>query len=395
MKNIVRILNLRTLSFMVAVILALPLSLKGWTGIYLWLSPFIMLNSVFALKSLVFLNSLGLIILLFVLFRKRWFCNNLCPVGWSCDKVSGLSRKTYSYRQVPDFGKWLAITSLVASLVGIPLFVIFDPLAIFNGFFTIFSGGFTPVKILFYDFFPGLLLMHLFLPGIWCEKICPLGGLQLAVDDVRSGVRKLTVRDEPGRSVPDSGRRYFVMAGAGLLAGFMVPRILRSEGETIIRPPASAGPDLFNLLCCRCGSCSRTCPTNIIKPVTDTAYPLAWMTPELIFVDGYCLESCNLCSTVCPTGAISLFSVEAKAELFIGKAEIELKNCLLLNNKECIKCKESCKFEAIDFVASGNILNTVPVINFKRCVGCGACAVVCPQDCILITPPVADLKILS
>lgn len=395
MKNIVRIFNLRTLSFMVAVILALPLSIKGWTGIYLWLSPFIMLNSVFALKSLVFLNSLGLLILLFVLFRKRWFCNNLCPVGWSCDKVSALSKRDMAYRQMPDIGKWLAIISLTAAIAGFPLLVFFDPLAIFNGFFTIFSGGFTPVKILFYAFFPALLLMHLFLPGIWCKKICPLGGLQLAADDVRSWVRKFTARDEAVSFVPDYGRRYFVMTGAGLLAGLTVPRILRTEEETIIRPPASASPDLFNLLCCRCGSCSRACPTSIIEPLTSTARPLAWMTPGLKFTSGYCLETCNLCSRVCPTGAIALFSVEAKKELFIGSAAIELENCLLLNNKECVRCKESCKYDAIEFVASGNVLNVAPVVVLKKCVGCGACAVVCPQDCILIIPPVADLKIFS
>lgn len=395
MKNIVRVFNLRTLSFIVAVLLALPLSLKGWTGIYLWLSPFIMLNSVFALKSFVLFNAIGFIVLAIVIFSKRWFCNNLCPVGWSCDRVSNLSNKSFTYKKVPDFGRWLAIISLTASIAGLPLLVIIDPLTIFNGFFLIFAGNNDSIKIILSLFFPMLLLIHLLLPGIWCKKLCPLGGLQLLLHDAGNILKKLSGRTETDASGFNRGRRYFLMAGAGLGAGLLVPQVIKPSEQKKIRPPASAEPMLLNFLCCRCGSCSRVCPTGIIKPVTETGYPLSWLTPELEFSEGYCLETCNLCGKVCPTGAISAFSVEAKRELFIGSAAIELKNCLLLNNRECIKCKESCKYDAIEFVISGNVLNVAPVVDLKKCVGCGACAVVCPQECILITPPVADLKIIS
>jgi len=395
MKDFIRISNLRTISFLVAVTLAVPFSLNGLTGLFIWLSPFIMLNSVFTLKSFVLLNDIGFLILAFVLFRKRWFCIHLCPVGWSCDKVSALSNKSFSYSRMPDIGKWLAIISLVASLIGVPLFVIFDPLAIFHGFFSIFSGVFDPAKILFYSFFPLLLLIHLFFPGIWCKKLCPLGGLQMAADDVKNVIKNYSNRSDTDTLALNHGRRYFLMSGIGLATGLVVPRFLKPSEETIIRPPAAVNRDLFNLLCCRCGNCARSCPTNIIKPVEDTSYPLAWMTPGLKFINGYCLETCNLCSRVCPTGAITLFSVEAKRELFIGTAEIELKNCLLVNNKECVKCKESCKYESIEFAVSGNILNPVPLINKKTCVGCGACAVVCPEQCIIIKSPIADFKILG
>lgn len=391
MKEIFRVSNLRTFSFVAAVMLAVPLSLKGFSGVFLWLSPFIMLNSVFSLKSLVLLNCIGFIILALIFYRKRWFCNNLCPVGWSCDKVSGLSNKTYTYRRVPDFNKWIAISSLLASLIGFPIFVILDPLAIFNGFFSILSS-FEPVRLLMFSFFPLLLLLHLLIPGIWCKKICPLGGLQLAADDAKKLLMRLYTRTEPDPESFNQGRRYLLMSGAGLAAGLAMPSVLKPSGETIIRPPAAADSPMFNFLCCRCGSCSRACPTDIISPVTHTSFPLSFMTPGLKFEKGYCLETCNLCSRVCPTGAIALFSVEAKNRLFIGYAEIKLENCLLLNNKECVRCKESCKYESIEFVSAGSILNVIPVISMDTCVGCGACAVVCPKECIIIRPPVADFK---
>ena len=176
------------------------------------------------------------------------------------------------------------------------------------------------------------------------------------------------------------------MSGIGLLAGATIPKFLKPSPERIIRPPAAVEPVLFNSLCCRCGNCIKACPTDIIIPDIDFGNLLAWMTPVISFEKGYCLESCNLCSRVCPTGAITLFSVKAKSQLFIGTAKIVLDNCLLLNNKECVRCKESCKYEAIKFVAEKNILNVVPVVDIMKCVGCGACSVICPAACIEIHP---------
>ena len=377
MKNILRLHNLRALSTLLAVLLVIPVSWKGLTGFYTWLSPFIMLNSLFTLKSFVWLNVVAFLVLLFVLFRKRWFCYHLCPVGWSCDMVSGLNqRNTFTYNRLPDIGKWLAILSLAAAIVGFPLFIIFDPLAIFNGFFSIFSGKFNLVAIISLSGLPLLLVIHLFFPGIWCTKLCPLGGLQLVIAELK----------KPESSTSDSGRRYFLMSGIGLLAGVTIPGFLKPSADHIIRPPAAVEPALFNSLCCRCGNCIKVCPTDIITPHTDFGDILGWMTPEIIFKDGYCLETCNLCSRVCPTGAITLFSVEAKNQLFMGTAEVHLENCLLLNNRECVRCRESCKYEAIEFVSEDSSLYVIPVVDTRRCVGCGACAVICPESCIVINP---------
>ena len=70
----------------------------------------------------------------------------------------------------------------------------------------------------------------------------------------------------------------------------------------------------------------------------------------------------------------------------MGSAEVHLENCLLLNNTECVRCKESCKFEALEFVAEDSFLYMVPVVDPRKCVGCGACAIICPESCIVINP---------
>ncbi|HBE41374.1 MAG TPA: hypothetical protein DDW27_09250, partial [Bacteroidales bacterium] len=87
---------------------------------------------------------------------------------------------------------------------------------------------------------------------------------------------------------------------------------------------------------------------------------------------------------VCPTGAITLFSIDAKPDLYMGTAVIQTENCYLANNRECIKCREACKYNAVEFLPGSNVLNMLPVIDTRKCVGCGACEVVCPAACISV-----------
>ncbi len=377
--------RIRTISTLIAFILALPVSWKGLTGIYNWLSPYLMLNSVLALRSFVILNLAGAIVLLIVVIRKRWFCSHLCPVGWCCDKVSGPGRrKTCRCNKLPEIGKWIAVISLGASVTGFPLLAILDPLAVFNGFFTVFQGNLSFPGFLWIIVFPLIIILSFFFPGIWCLKLCPLGGLQLLAHDLKCSIGRLI---PSGKEVPaegDRGRRYFIMSGIGLLAGAAIPRIIKPETVSVLRPPASVNQNLFSSLCCRCGSCIKACPTGILYAHTDPDYLISWMTPTISYKGGYCLESCNLCGTVCPTGSITLFSTGAKSHIFIGTAKLQLDNCLILNNKECVKCNESCKYHAIRFAADGSILHVVPVIDRDKCVGCGACEVACPAACIRI-----------
>jgi len=385
MKKNITASGIRTISFLAAVIFAIPGLWKGFQGIHVWLSPFLMLNSVFALKSFVLFNIIALPVLVLIILCKRWFCKYLCPSGWCFDKVSALSRTDkYDYGKVPEIGKWLAITSLAAALYGLPLFVILDPLSIFNGFFVIFSGKPDIAVIFSFTFFPLLLLIHLFFPGIWCRKLCPLGGLQTGLWDIRIYLSRLFPGSTSAIEPEIPGRRYFIMSAAGLLAGLTLPQLIKPSEVKSILPPGAVEPVLYNLLCSRCGNCIKACPTDIILPSHDINYPLSWMTPAISFKSGYCLETCNLCGKVCPTGAITIFSVGAKKSLFMGTAQINTEDCYLSNNRECIKCREACKYNAVEFLPGSNVLNMLPAIDNQKCVGCGACEVVCPAECIVI-----------
>jgi len=375
--------DIQGLSFLGGIMFALPLRRGPFTGITVWLSPFVMLNSVFLLKSVVWLNSLAVIVLVLVLWRKRWFCHKICPLGWGCDLISSRRKgRGYSIKKIPPLGKWLAISSLVAALAGIPIFILFDPLSIFNSFFVIFSQKPAFPILLSFLGLPIVLAINIPLPGIWCAKLCPLGGLQDEITSAKDIILKKGVTDIRPHAIRSTGRRLFLTSAAGLLAGLLLPSFIKPGRKSYLQAPGSLPEDSFNTLCLRCGNCIKSCPTGILKHHMDPSYALSWMVPEISFVDGYCLENCNICSQVCPSGAITLFDRDAKAQLFIGTAEIKLEQCFLSENKECNRCKAACSYDAIKIEAGANVLQMRPVINQDTCVGCGACVVICPPRVI-------------
>ncbi|MDB4582006.1 4Fe-4S binding protein [Draconibacterium sp.] len=378
----------RLVSTVLAVLLALPLQWKWLTGIYSWLSPFIMLNSVFLLKSFVLLNLLGGLILLVSFFKNRWFCRYLCPVGEGCDRISKVSKRSPSYlKRIPPFGRWLVLLSLAAAITGIPLFILLDPMAIFNGFFSALSEETNLVVILSFLGLPIVLGAHFIYPGIWCAKICPLGGMFDELTRLRKFGLQFINKKQLAVDSRKSNRRLFIASGTGLLAGLLIPRIFQSEKVQFIRPPASLPDRLFNTLCVRCGNCIKACPTNIITHYSGKESLTAWMTPEVTFKNGgYCKQDCNLCGTVCPSGSISPFTIPAKQTLFMASVEIGLDKCLLTQQTECDRCKAVCSYSAIEIVQTDSFLIMKPVVDFLKCVGCGACAVVCPADTIKMLP---------
>ena len=376
--------HIRLISTLVAFLFALPFSFNWATGFYNWLSPFILLNSFFLLKSLVILNILGFVVLGFSCVKISWFCRCLCPVGLGCDMLSKISPIKSSYlKKVPAVARWIYIISLLAALLGIPVFIVLDPMAIFNGFFSVFAEPFSWIVLISMLGLPFLLLMHLIFPNLWCTKICPLGGL---MDDIYL-LRRIIFRktDSINYKSLKKSRRLFLAGGAGIAAGIVIPKFLHGNQIKKLKPPASLHEPLFSTVCIRCGSCIKACPGKIL--FHDTSGWLSWMTPELTFENGgYCHEDCNLCGTVCPSGSISPFSIEAKKNLYIATVEIESEQCLLTRQKECDRCKAVCKYNAIEIRSFENSIIMAPEVNLSKCVGCGACSLICPAECIQMVP---------
>jgi len=120
------------------------------------------------------------------------------------------------------------------------------------------------------------------------------------------------------------------------------------------------------------------CPSGIIESDSGEGGIAGLLTPVLSFQDDYCREDCARCMDVCPSGALRRFSLEDKQEVRIGFPRLDMKLCLLGDDRECTACRRSCPYGAIRYVWSESEYTLTPRIDSRRCNGCGACEAACP-----------------
>lgn len=383
--------QIRLAAFGLAIFLSLPILPAPFTGIYLWTSPYILFNSVLAGRPFVVLQLVAVPFLVIPVFRKRWICRYACPSGVVCDFSSNL-RNGSGNRWRRSLNRSLALAAIILALFGVPLLMVADP---FNLFFMAFEGTRTGLGLTALIKLSGLLFLVIFsliFPHAWCASVCPLGGLQLLLSDLKdlfSG--KKSLKRVPGTSGSD--RRFFLSALAGTAGGILLSRFWPSRERQVIRPPFSLAAEQMDAVCIRCGSCSSACPTGIIQSSKDFSHPGSLLTPEVRYLDSYCLEDCNNCGDVCPSGAIRTFKAADKSTFVMGIAEIRIRECYLQTGKECSLCRQYCPFDAVEFRSSAPSSSRYPVIMEEKCVGCGACQVICPPRVIGIKarPPVVSV----
>ena len=138
----------------------------------------------------------------------------------------------------------------------------------------------------------------------------------------------------------------------------------------IILPPGSVSEQrLFNK-CLNCNLCINACPNKIIKKANKDygAIHIEYTNRD------YCKYDCNECSKVCPSGAIKKLSLEEKQNTKIALA--------VVNKEKCIKCG-SCIFECPKKAITWDEDNKA-VIDNSKCIGCSMCKRVCSTDAIEI-----------
>ncbi len=224
-----------------------------------------------------------------------------------------------------------------------------------------------------------------------CQEDCPQ-------DAVRFGFASFNGKDR--RAGIDLQRRGVI---AALLAGiFMVPLVRinplykRGQGK-LIRPPGALPEEEFLRRCVRCGECLKVCLTNGLQPSLFEAGLEGIWTPRFDFHIGYCQYYCTLCGQVCPTGAIRELTQEEKGRTKIGLAYIDKNRCIpYAQGIECIVCEEHCptpdkaiKFEVAEVMTKkGRKKIRRPIVDLNLCIGCGICEYKCPlhdQPAIICT----------
>jgi polyferredoxin len=186
-------------------------------------------------------------------------------------------------------------------------------------------------------------------------------------------------------------RRVLVSGAAGLGAALLFEThplaAQRSFQPGLVRPPGSLAENAFLSRCVRCGECMKACPTNAIHPAALEAGLEGLWTPVLKMNPGYCEYECTLCTQVCPTGAIQRLETAQKQKIRIGLASIDRNRCLpYAYARPCIVCEEHCPtpkkaiwLEDVDAPApgGGRIALKQPHIDPGLCIGCGICVAKC------------------
>jgi polyferredoxin len=209
----------------------------------------------------------------------------------------------------------------------------------------------------------------------------------------------------PGRSrpLPDgvaqqppggASRRRFV-SGAAVWATALIARaeIRRFDGglaviadkvppqrTAAIAPAGAVSRRDFERQCTGCLLCVTACPNQVLAPSRRVE---RLVQPELSFERGYCRPECTKCSEVCPSGAIHRVTRQEKAVTRIGQAAWIEARCIVNRDKvACDTCARHCPTGAIRMTPrAGGVRNAprIPVIDPKRCTGCGACEYLCPS----------------
>jgi len=218
-----------------------------------------------------------------------------------------------------------------------------------------------------------------------CHEVCPSDAIE-----IYNGKTKMEKDDV------DIERRWLLTSCLGAFAAAAAVKAGVNTGRAHperIRPPGSLPEPEFLERCVKCGECMKVCVTNGLQPSLNQAGFAGLWTPILVPKIGYCEYQCNLCSQVCPTGAIRDISMEEKQSTSIGLAWIDRNRCLPhVAGLNCGVCEEHCpapgkaiRFEEVETTGSGDyeFVLKKPYIVQSLCIGCG----ICENKCVITDLP--------
>jgi polyferredoxin len=305
----------------------------------------------FSLSALVVVICLAILAL--GLLSRRYWCRNLCPLGALLGLVG---RFGIWKRQVTERCSNCKICARSCKMNAIPRD---QP-----------RRTITPECILCYDC---ISCKGLKSTSIGINRLMELG----ADGHVDVGKRQLIY------SI-GGGIAYGAVASLGLSRRALPGRLLRPPGALVRQDDTIApmGERQFRELCLRCGECMRACPTHGLQPAVGQAGLDGIFTPVLVPRVGECAEACTACGDVCPSGALTRFTIpEKRDEIRIGRASVDPATCLCWqmgdNYRLCLLCVEQCPYGAV--VARDRLGARRPVVDFpEKCTGCGKCEKECP-----------------
>lgn len=234
--------------------------------------------------------------------------------------------------------------------------------------------------------------------------------------------KKDKVKMEDNSKLEDESRRKFLstlfltsVAGSKLWAREKVGQVeqavgvARSEDKAVpVSPFGSISHKHLNSKCTACHLCIDKCPQRVIRPSVGEYGIEGLMQPVMDYEKGFCDYDCNICSQVCPAGAIRPLTVDEKHSIRVGVAEFNINDCILSHGALlCGACLRACPADAIRLKADYNQplseeeikdldnlpqesgrpgihFRMYPQVDSDMCIGCGACQYRCPTKAMKV-----------
>jgi len=140
-----------------------------------------------------------------------------------------------------------------------------------------------------------------------------------------------------------------------------------------LRPPGARPEADFAARCMRCGKCGQVCPYKSIK-LASLFDGVAIMGTPVVRAREMPCYLCMKCPPVCPSGALDR-KLTKKQDVRMGTAKINKKECLAWQGTLCRSCYQNCPLMDTAIRMDSELR---PVVDEKKCVGCGICENVCP-----------------
>lgn len=148
-----------------------------------------------------------------------------------------------------------------------------------------------------------------------------------------------------------------------------------------VMPPGASVSGRFHDLCTACQLCISRCPQHVLRASSGEYGVFHLLQPVMDYGQSYCRYCCNLCTTLCPTGALALLARDEKQKTPLGTAVCVAANCVTRRDDvPCGACARVCPTEAIDMVWDEGASQARPEVNANECIGCGRCEYVCPAS---------------
>lgn len=224
-----------------------------------------------------------------------------------------------------------------------------------------------------------------------CISACTFDAISYRWVSGTRGSGAETVAEEQEDSVIDR-RRFLTQAGvktAGIAALLALPalrlvspaRRLAAADQTLpIVPPGSGSIERYYARCIACHVCVTKCPERVLVPAGLQYGLWGFEKPVMDYSKAKCEFECNVCSQVCPSGAIQPIPLPRKQRVQIGKAEFLQDLCVVFKDgTSCGACAEICPTTAVFMVPYKGRL-TAPELTPDVCIGCGACEQACPVE---------------